>query len=280
MEKKNALIGAAVGYGPEQLKNFIVSFRQVNKTDDIVLFVEEYRKQYFNSAFSNFNVTFETIDPSQYNGPVNNTRFLKYLEYLRNNTQYKNIITSDVRDVYFQKDPFVDLPDDDFLFVFKEDSGVTFKDDLIYNSYWIESLFGRERLEELYDYTFICSGVIIASIKSIIDLFAYMEPTILSERAWTVMTDQAVLNHLCFSNTMKEKINFIIKNNGDIVGTIGNSMKSPKAADKLGIDSAGIISVNNNICSIIHQYDRNDHLTYFLNFKYSKLYDSQILQAE
>ena len=105
MDKKNLIIGAYSNYDYNQLKVWVESAQENAVNTDIVLIA--------------FNTTQETVDKlkekgvevvvakSSQNIPIHVERFIYIYDFLKNNMdKYIYVITTDVKDVYFQKNPF------------------------------------------------------------------------------------------------------------------------------------------------------------------------------
>lgn len=104
MAKKNLIIGGCTNYGINELKPWVLSINQHMPKADKVMCVgnasDETRKWLVDNGF-------EIIDMPQAQIPVHVLRFVAIYEYLRKNWEkYEYVITTDVKDVYFQSDPF------------------------------------------------------------------------------------------------------------------------------------------------------------------------------
>lgn len=104
MEKTNLIIGGCTNYGINELKPWVLSVNEVMPNARKVMCVG-------NASFETrewlVNHDFQLVDMPKANIPVHVLRFLAIYEYLR--TEWKNfnyVITTDVKDVYFQTDPF------------------------------------------------------------------------------------------------------------------------------------------------------------------------------
>jgi hypothetical protein len=104
---KKLIIGGFTNYSINQLKPWVLSAEEVaGENTDVVLVYGNADK--------------ETIEWLEFQGvilfpmqqiqgiPVHVLRFLSIYEYLRHNwSEYRYVVTTDVRDVYFQTNPFV-----------------------------------------------------------------------------------------------------------------------------------------------------------------------------
>jgi hypothetical protein len=104
MAKENLVIGGFTNYNYNQLKPWVESICEVIPDAHRVMCIgnssDETKKILANKGF-------ELVDMPKANIPIHVLRFLAIYEYLRKNWQkYNLVITTDVKDVYFQTDPF------------------------------------------------------------------------------------------------------------------------------------------------------------------------------
>jgi hypothetical protein len=143
----NVIVGTAMNYGVEHIKNFVMSFRKFNSEDDIILVYDLNQSHRIKNFCQDYNIKLVGFEP--YDGfpaHVVSSRFLKYRDILAENEQYKHILLADIRDVFFQGDPFANLPDDDYLYAFTEDPAVTIEIEK-YHISMITRLFGEQELQ-------------------------------------------------------------------------------------------------------------------------------------
>jgi len=104
MAKENLIIGGCTNYGINELKPWVLSVNEVMPDVTKVMCVgnasPETREWLVNQDF-------QLVDMPKANIPVHVLRFLAIYECLRINWKdYNLVITTDVKDVYFQTDPF------------------------------------------------------------------------------------------------------------------------------------------------------------------------------
>ena len=105
MAKRNLIIGGFTNYGINELKPWVLSAKEVAGNNDVVLVYG--------------NTSQETLDWLQEQGillwpmigvqnvPIHVLRFLSIYEMLRQKwEEYEYVVTTDVKDVYFQSNPF------------------------------------------------------------------------------------------------------------------------------------------------------------------------------
>ena len=103
----NLIIGGFTNYGINQLKPWVLSAKEVaGENTDVVLVYGNTDNETIEWLESQGIILFPM---QQVQGiPVHVLRFLSIYEYLRyNSSKYRYVVTTDVKDVYFQTDPFV-----------------------------------------------------------------------------------------------------------------------------------------------------------------------------
>lgn len=103
MAKQSLIIGAATGYNYNQLKPWIESINECGFEGDKVLVLgqasEETRTKILEQGF-------KIVEMIQVDAPIHVARFLSIYDYLKDTWQdYEYVITTDVKDVYFQTNP-------------------------------------------------------------------------------------------------------------------------------------------------------------------------------
>ena len=100
---KNLIIGAFTGYNYNQLKPWVESIDSCGFVGDKVMVVgdasEDTKNQLLNRGFQLHNM-------SRINAPIHVARFWSIYDFLYENwKEYDIVVTTDVKDVYFQRDP-------------------------------------------------------------------------------------------------------------------------------------------------------------------------------
>lgn len=260
---KNVVIGAAMNYGVEQIKNFVLSFRKFNSADDIILIYDLNNAARIQDFADKHNIKLVGFEPhNSYPAHVVASRFLKYRDIVRDNPQYKHFLLADVRDVFFQSDVFANLNETDYLYAVTEDPAVTIEIEK-YHINMITRLFGQNELEHFTGKRIICSGTIFGSYDKLVtwlDIFAsYLaqiqkaNPSICHE----MLLDQVIANHIFYFQEKGKATQ--VKDNGDIVGTIGHCITHPNHSGDMKLEN-DIIYLDGKIPAVIHQYDRSPDL--------------------
>lgn len=274
---KNVVLGVSVNFKPSELKNLILSFREVNQTDDLVLFVDETNLSSAKKVYEKYNVKFFSYHMHEIvNSPIHNTRHIRFLEYLLDNPEYKNVFMTDTKDVIFQHNPFENLPEESVL-VFQEDAGYKIEDDPGVNAWWIERAYGTDVYNQMKTNNIICSGTILGSYNKIVDFLRVVKNELVRLKRENhdvfvgMILDQAIVNWMCrLHPTVSKEVS--VKTNGDMVATLGITTSQvisgkPQPIDEVLINGHHMM-VNKKIPSIIHQYDRNEILKKLFDTKY------------
>ena len=110
MASKNLIIGGFTNYGIDQLKPWVISAKEVAGDNDVVLVYGNATDETLDWLVEQ-NVVIVPMLQVQ-NIPIHVLRFLSIHNYLVQHWQhYEYVVTTDVKDVYFQADPFKFLVD-------------------------------------------------------------------------------------------------------------------------------------------------------------------------
>ena len=105
MASKNLIIGGFTNYGIDQLKPWVISAKEVAGDNDVVLVYGNTTDETLDWLVEQ-NVVIVPMLQVQ-NVPIHVLRFLSIHNYLVQHWQhYEYVVTTDVKDVYFQTDPF------------------------------------------------------------------------------------------------------------------------------------------------------------------------------
>lgn len=179
------------------------------------------------------------------------SRFLQYRDFLGNQSgRYDLVMLTDVRDVFFQTDPFARIPRDR-LCLFQEEGPHTLGSQPR-NRRWVEATFGKKTLRQIADNRIICAGITIGGFANVLGYLEAMEPELLA-RSPVYIPDQAIHNVMAYTGALQHLNPLIVKNGDGPVLTVGMMAESQFVWDNSGrlVDAAGIPY------STIHQYDRH-----------------------
>ena len=251
-DKKNLVLGTAIGYGVPEISIFIKSFREYNRIDEVMLVVDSSISIDVINFCIAHNIKYTPFEAYKFIPThIQNSRYIKYLEILLDNImRYDKVFLSDVRDVVFQGDIFDDLPEQ-FLYYFMEYEHDTIGNNA-FNAEFIKRNYGNEVFELLKDANIFCSGTTLGDFNSILhylfsllaqrDCAKFMELTREAD-------EQGPHNYLFHFGNLR----ITPKANGDIVGTLGaTASANPSAITRDG----GRYIVNGRCPKVLHQYDR------------------------
>ena len=278
-QAKNVVIGTAIGYTTDQIKNFVLSFREYNRDDDVVMFIDQNSLEQSELFFEVFNIKPILFDSLLYIQSISstmlafNSRFIRSYEFLYSKSEYDKVFMADVRDIVFQHDPFENLPEE-FLYFFSDDNNLAIENN-IYNGNWVYKSY-PEIWDQLRKLPIICCGTIMGSRKQMMDCLKYIhhELLVLSQNNpadKTALVDQAVAIYIAYTYPL-DILPRTIKENGDLVGTIGINCTTEFTLDRprdIVTFDMGKVYINQSCPAVIHQYDRNQFLSDFFNNYYT-----------
>jgi hypothetical protein len=243
----NLVLGATLGYDVEKIKPFVISFRQ--HSNDYISFVTANIDQDMQAFCKTHKVNiFTPADPVN-RSTIQVQRYQYYRQLIID--QYPDVdavLLSDVRDVVFQRNPFLEQLKYDLEFFAEPEIFKNCK----HNAPWVAGLYGHERVNEIGSEFVICSGTTIGSRAGILQYLDTMitEITRLQSQGRTPQggEDQPIHNHLVYNNCFT---NYRINHNGQgLVATMHHSKT-------LTFNRQGHLLDDNGLTvPIVHQYDR------------------------
>ncbi len=262
MSKKNLVLGAVHAMEMEYISPFLLSLRRTGYTGDIAFFVSALSER-TRAWLKKLGVTLVTIEgENPLPGlPVNSLRYFIFAPFLREKAgTYDRVMLSDVRDVFFQRDPFeteLDAP----LCCFEENPDWNLARSPI-NCGWIAAAFGKQAIERIGHHRILCSGVTLGTEAAISEYVTAMveKMTVLNTDIPCLLyvtggIDQGVHNYLvrtgafegvrCYGNgeSLVWTLNYV--DEGDLpVGEDGT-----------------ILNLHGETAHVLHQYDRHAGLT-------------------
>jgi hypothetical protein len=179
-------------------------------------------------------------------------RYAVYLDWLAEQ-QCEDVVTSDIRDVVFQSDPFASQIRN--LEIAVEPTIRVTRNE--HNHMWLCSAFGKECADSYIGNKVSCSGVTAGPKNEMLSYFEKMTSEINKLRGFVGPIDQAVHNHLWYSGHFK---NLSTLENGDArVLTLQYEDMS-----RINIDDRRLVFDGKLKVPIIHQYDRHQKTTDFV----------------
>ena len=274
--KKNLIIGCINYYSWDTIKFWINSIKYNNINADICLVVMNCDSLTVKQLVDNNVIVVPTggqkdnlqcTDINNSSADTYSNRFFYISKYI-DIEKYEYVITTDVRDVIFQSDPFVWLKDNlktkEIVFV---SENVRIKDEPWHQNV-IEKTFGKHILKQMMEYEAYNVGVIAGKAKIVknicLEIYAY------SVKNKFIPSDQSVFNFIIRSDYYKEKSYF--SNTEDSWAIMLKAVQDHQdiLINKVDKKLNGIVENNNDeqYC-ITHQWDRVDSLKDYIYMTYS-----------
>ena len=271
MAQKNLIIGGFTNYNINQLKPWVNSAIALGNADVVLVYG---------------NATTETLKWLDEQGvilvpmvqvqnvPIHVMRFLSIYDYLRSYYKdYRYVVTTDVKDVYFQKDPFKFLVGHKLVIA---SEGLKYKDESWGNENLFQS-YGQFVYDEFKDNEIFNVGTFGGKSEYVKDMVFHIFTNGVNRPIPIV--DQAVFNVLINTQPFKD----IVTKTTQWAAELGTIMDPSKIAsfrpnllfpepvweDGLLKDWTG------QIFPIVHQYDRVPVLKKFVQEKYGQADESE-----
>lgn len=277
MEKKNLIIGGYTNYDINQLKPWVLSALEVAEDNtDVVLIAGNTTKETVQWLTQQGVVVIPMIQVQ--NVPIHVLRFLSIYDFLCGHWQtYNYVVTTDVKDVYFQTSPFTYL--DSYLVNSKKiivaSEGLKYKDEPwgnenLYQAYG-QYVYDRFKENEIFNVgTFGGESEYVKDM--VFNIFTNATNRPIS------ICDQAVFNVLINTQPFKE----IVARTHDWAAELGTIMDPSKIEQfrpnlmyHEPIFENGLIKDGSVVYSIVHQYDRVPILKKYIQEKYEQEDESE-----
>lgn len=186
-------------------------------------------------------------------------RYVLYNQFSQlNYDTYNSILIADVRDVYFQRDPFVNLPGG--LTTFLENDAMYCSETR--NHRWIQSVYGKAIASNMKRHRSVCSGVSIGDADSMHHYLTKMYAEV-SKFGCIPYSDQGIHNVLIRLKGLRARL---AENRDGITLTAAGT----EAIDDFKIREGKVYASNDALFAIIHQYDRHKFLLETLQQEHTK----------
>jgi len=253
------LIGVSLGFSYKDVLAFIRSFRRFNQDAHLVLMLtctstaayEEFDR---NARLENITLLKPKHIPEGFIRRTN-WRYFAYLHHLEHNKNYRNVMLSDVRDVFFQGDPFRQPLQNDVVCAVEN----TLIGQNQMNALWLYKAYGAAVLREMVRHRVSCSGTTIGTYAGV-------------SRYCSLMCDE-INAHLNVETTDQAYHNFVYRNKNSgfmsldigerFFNTVGSKNSSGFEIDHQRVRVDGVESI------VVHQYDRHESLSAHVRETYS-----------
>ena len=274
MEKKDLIIGGCTNYGINELKPWVLSVNECMPDADKVMCVGNADKETRDWLVAN---NFKIVDMPQAQIPIHVLRFLSIYEYLRKNwEQYRYVVTTDVKDVFFQYSPFKWMTDGlqnlGMYELVAGSEGLKYKDESWGNENLMQA-YGPYVHEIFKDNTIYNVGVLGGGAEYMKDLVFNIFTNAINRPI--PICDQAVFNVLINTQPYKDKI-FLAQNKhawachaGTMVDPSKIAQFRPYLLEEEPIFDNGVVwTADREMYCIVHQYDRVPEWKKFVEQKY------------
>ena len=274
----NLIIGGFTNYGINQLKPWVLSAKEVaDENTDVVLVYGNTDKETIDWLESQGVILFPM---QQIQGiPVHVLRFLSIYEYLRHNwSKYRYVVTTDVKDVYFQTDPFVYieycLGNSQGLVVASEE--LKYKDES-WGDDNLKQAYGPYVYEQFKNNTIYNVGTFGGSSEYVKDMVFNIFTNAINRPI--SICDQAVFNVLLGTQPFKG-VTYTSNNWACEAGTVADPSKLDNFRPNLlgyepVFDGEFVNTRKGYKYAIVHQYDRVPEWKKFVQKRYNQSDDSE-----
>lgn len=269
------ILGIAKGGAPEDLRTFVLSLRKSGYEGDVCLFVDDlapetlqflqahrvqlqaFPQRYFVQTRRFFLRFVAGILPkklrdrgeisfSQFYLKLNDARWACYYDFLRaTRGLYTHIMFTDVKDVYFQRQPFDFEWKSPFCCAY-EDADFRIKDEP-HTSGWLREGYGDAGARELADKRVICSGVTFAEYDAAMEYLHVICRHMIRINA-RGLVDQGVYNYILHHGLLKAMHAYDYADT-PILHT------GLMTAEKFQFDDKGlVVNGSGRVVNVLHQY--------------------------
>ena len=273
MASKNLIIGGFTNYGINQLKPWVLSAKEVAGSNDVVLVYGNASKETLDWLVEQ---GVQVVPMLQVQGiPIHVLRFLSIYDYLHNHqNEYRYVVTTDVKDVYFQKDPFVQIEENQIELIVASE-GLAYCDEPWGNENLMQT-YGPYVYEQFKNNQILNVGTFGGEFEYVKDVIFHIFTNAINRPIPIV--DQAVFNVLMNTQPFLD-IRYTTFDWAAELGTIMDPSKIQHFRPNLLCDEPtfedGLVKYKGKPYSIVHQYDRVPVLKKFVQEKYGQEDESQ-----
>jgi hypothetical protein len=262
MSDHTLILGLAAGYHYGDMRPFLAPVGAAGFRGRCVLFDSPTPGDLAAGAGHGVTVLPLTRSPGLDHLPYNALRYFLYRDFLATApVPWHRILTTDVRDVIFQADPFT-FPWPDGINCVLEDRRTTLGG-CEHNARWIRGHQGEEALSRVADHTVSCSGTTVADHEGMVRYLAAMTERLLPFTPAPRMAgyDQGVHNVLVHTAALPD---LTLHDTHGPVLTLAATRGEPDMDDDGGVRNArGTRPV------MVHQYDRKPALFARIRARYA-----------
>ena len=272
--RPNAIVGMAANVHFDYLYHFVRSAREACRECVIVLYMPQkdvtervqallsfYRAEPFvyDSLLASYTAKQQSFHPSS-------TRWLMMhdrLQQMPAAQRYNALFLTDVRDTFFQSDPFTAiLTEGDGLYVAMENGAVTIAQEG-WNRGWVKDCFGEEMVARVGSRVVSCSGTTLGTWDAALHYLRLMADTIRErEKCERNGVDQGVHNVIVHTGLMGSTAVHQVSNERGQIATVQSLPTLHRNEYGVVLNEAG------EPVSVVHQIDRSKLLLAQLDRQY------------
>lgn len=257
-KNKNLIISILTRFKWKKILPFIKSLIKTNLQNcDVIIFVKEVKISIINNLKS-FGINIHEISDKFENIPIYNYRWKIYNDFLKKNRKkYGFVLSVDLKDTIIQNDIFEIYKDYKHLLGFSlEDAPLRYG----FHGPRILDIFGAKLYQKLKDEKMINAGTVWGTED---EFFTFSQILWKNLLIYPQAEDQTMLNYLYYHKQFFKNITIFSDNCGPVI-TIGLTKRN-----NINLDSENnILNSENQIASIIHQYDRHKDIQLKIKEKY------------
>ena len=247
--KRNLILGFCTGYRFKAIESFIASVLNISDTVQLCLFTHGLDKKFENVA-AQHSILVEDASPFLDLGfHPQNARYFAYQQFLhKNRNAYDRVLLTDVRDVFFQSDPFSVRHPKSICFSL-EDTKIMWE---TINQGWIRDIYGDDLLADISKNHVACSGTTLgttAGIENYLDIIC----TELLNRSFdrTQVYDQGIHNYIVWK--LRPDWGWVDETDL-VVNTVGCT-----GPERISVID-DLVVIDGTIPPVVHQWDRHASL--------------------
>ena len=276
MEKKDLIIGGCTNYGINELKPWVLSVNECMPEADKVMCVGNATQETRDWLVAN---NFRIVDMPQAQIPIHVLRFLSIYNFLKDNWEdYRYVVTTDVKDVYFQWSPFKWMTDSlQNLGMYQlvcGSEGLKYKDEPWGNENLMQA-YGPYVHELFKDKEIYNVGVLGGTAEYVKDLVFNIFTNAINRPI--AICDQAVFNVLINTQPYFDVVFFAWNRHawacqaGTMVDPSKIEQFRPNLLEDEPIFDNGVVwTAHREMYCIVHQYDRVPEWKEFVRVKYGQ----------
>ena len=262
---KNLIIGGFTHYGINELKPWVLSAKEVAGDNDVVLVYGNASKETLD-WLTGIGVKIAPMINVP-NIPIHVLRFLSLYEFLHQNNDYEFVVATDVKDVYFQSDPFEHLISEKLIIA---SEGLKYKDEPwgnqnLYQAYG-PYVYEKFKYNEIFNV-----GTFGGQAEYVKDMFFHIFTNAINRPI--PICDQAVFNVLINTQPYKDIVTKTVSWACE-AGTVADPTKindfRPNLMCYEPTFENGIVKYSHIVFPIVHQYDRVPEWKKFVMKKYNQ----------